>query len=118
MRVSFVISDRSSIKTFISILKLLYSNSSEVLFNFNKSGVSLSQYWQDKNTERGKYFFFLQYTHFSRILCNYNDDIFLQINIKEMLQKLKFYKSEVKLSLSFLLLSFIQDSRVIYHTNQ
>jgi len=116
MKAKFVINERPSINTFLYVLKILYSNSPEVLFHFHKTGISLSQSWQDKDPERGKYFFFLQDTHFSKILCN-EENIFLRFNIKEILQKLRSAKKEVKFQ-TFSLITIFKDYGAIHINKQ
>jgi len=67
MKAKFDINGLSSIKTFLKALEILSGNSTEALIQFHKNGISISQPWQDKDS---KYFFFLEDTHFSNIMCD------------------------------------------------
>jgi len=94
MKIQFLLSEKSNINSFHYVLKILYKNFTEVMFNFNKNGMSLSQFWEDKNTDRAKYFFFFDTSFFSKINCP-NENIFFRMSLKEIFQKLKAHKKDV-----------------------
>jgi len=95
MRIQFVLSEKSHINSFIYCLKTLHGNFVEVLFNFSRSGLSLSQFWEDKNTDRGKYFFFLNSSCFSRI-TGPNENVSFRMNVKDVVNRLRLHKKDVK----------------------
>ena len=116
MRIQFVLSEKGHINSFIYCLKTLHGNFVEVLFNFNRSGLSLSQFWEDKNTDRGKYFFFLNSSCFSRISGS-NDNLFFKMNVKDIVNRLRLHKKEVPLlfSQNISLKHFWIDTRNFHH---
>lgn len=102
MKIQFVLSEKSNINSFIYCLNLLYGNFTETLFTFTKNGLSISQFWEDKNTDRGKYYIFFDTSFFSKITCPPNETVAFKMNLKEILQKLKSHKKDVSTPIYFL----------------
>lgn len=55
----------------------------------------MCQFWEDKNTDRGKYFIFFDTSFFSRV-SDKNENVIFKMNVKDILQKLKSHKKDVK----------------------
>lgn len=95
MKIQFVLSEKNNINSFVYCLNLLYGNFTEALFSFSKNGLSISQFWEDKNTDRGKYLIYFDASFFSKITCQNTEKMLFKINLKEILQKLKSHKKDV-----------------------
>jgi len=101
MKLQYLLKDNKAIDTLLNALKLLHGNNCETLFSFTPTGLALSQSWYEKSSEKGKYFFYLEHTHFAKISCK-ESNVHLEVNIKNIIQKLKSYHKDVLLLLSFL----------------